>query len=458
MKIYDIEYEKKTIAYILQNPEATIQIFEKVKEDMFYDLQIKQVFILLQNYWNKYVSIPSDEIFTKILEKEFNEDINKISEFQLLILQLRKEEIKYEELTFTIDYLVDMYLYRKFWLFLDAKTSEVTPNNIRKIYNDMQETFFYDSYESHIRRFDLSENVLDRLKHYERRELTQPGITSGIPALDRETHGWHPGELIVFLSQSGHGKSIVLLNETEYANIAGHNGIFMSLEMSYEENMDRYHSMVSGSPFNKVRKRELNGDELKNYYTNLIARQLLPSEYKRFYEYVYSLTEFNYEELWEYCKKNFKQREHKIYFLDIPRNCTLKLIESEIKNLQKKCNISFVVIDYLTLINSPVRSMNTEEALRAISRELKCLARDLKLPIISACQMHFTKENEDITQVKTRYAKAINENADYVIGWNQSEAEKLNKDLEFEFTKKRHISAIKIPLKADFDMMKIYGI
>ena len=73
---------------------------------------------------------------------------------------------------------------------------------------------------------------------------------------------------------------------------------------------------------------------------------------------------------------------------------TPDMIARYLKRYSKEEEIGCVFVDYLQLMTSG-DGANRQEEVRSISRELKCLATDYKVPIIAACQLNREVEKRE---------------------------------------------------------------
>ena len=118
---------------------------------------------------------------------------------------------------------------------------------------------------------------------------------------------------------------------------------------------------------------------------------------------------------------NFKLDElkkHQIFIEDKP-NMTILDIESRLRQLIQTNTIKLVVIDYLQLIESTSQSYNRVQEVGKISRRLKIMARELKVPIIAIAQLSRKIEDRKIEDRRPmlsdlRESGSIEQDADLV--------------------------------------------
>ena len=178
-------------------------------------------------------------------------------------------------------------------------------------------------------------------------------IMADYPILDDLTSGFKPGEMIILAARPSMGKTAFGLNLIANAAIRQKkNCVFFSLEMTSESIVDRLTALVSGVPMRKISKWELNEDD--------------------------------FAQIWE---ANSLLSETNIYIDD--KWATIAEIRSKTRKLSIEKWIDMVVIDYLQLISAAGNRYagNKVQEIWEISRAIKELAKDLKVPIIALSQL-----------------------------------------------------------------------
>jgi replicative DNA helicase len=109
--------------------------------------------------------------------------------------------------------------------------------------------------------------------------------------------------------------------------------------------------------------------------------------------------------------------EAKLFIDDTPGQSMLR-IAANARRLKKRHDIRLVIIDYLQLIDPDDRRESRQEQVAGISRRLKFLARELKLPVVALAQVN--RSSEDRTDHRPRLSDlresgAIEQDADTVM-------------------------------------------
>ncbi|HEY9640320.1 MAG TPA: replicative DNA helicase [Coleofasciculaceae cyanobacterium] len=180
-----------------------------------------------------------------------------------------------------------------------------------------------------------------------------PGLPTGLYDIDAATNGFKAGKAIYLIGRPGMGKSAIALQMAEYfATTVKCTVGYFSLEMPAEEQYGRMVSSESGIVSGALE-------------TGLIA----PNEWERLGHAIAKLS----------------QNTH-LEFEDTP-GLSIEEIASKCRSLQaRKGDLGAVFIDHLHLLNYGKRT--EVEALSHITKQIKNLARELKIPIFVLAQLN----------------------------------------------------------------------
>ena len=214
-----------------------------------------------------------------------------------------------------------------------------------------------------------SEVVQEILKAVKMRKDGFSGCPTGFTDLDRLTNGLQPSDLIILAGRPGMGKSAFALTLAANSSVNyGKHVAFFSLEMGAEQLMQRIICSLAGIELSKFRSGGLNQDEFAK----------LPGAASRI------------------------MQSNTLYVDD---NLDLGIMEllSKCRSLKRKVGLDLVIVDYLQLMKTG-KEENRAVAVGAISRGLKVLAKDLKIPVIALAQLsRKTEERADAARsIKAR--------------------------------------------------------
>ena len=466
-----LEIEKKLISFAL-NDSKYLET-NKILPDYLEDNKCRTIFKILVTYWKQYYELPSKTAFVELLNKEFS-NTKDVEYYTILVVQLKNADIQDGDFNFICDSIISDYFHKKYVKMLTNSIDNLNEKNSKQNYEELVEKLLdlkSQDNDDFIKQIEFSKDIEQRITYYdeEKKEslLTgkMAGIPSGLTELDNLTGGWRPGELVIFMANSGEGKSIMLLNCAHNAYRHKANVMFVSLEMSYKEKLDRFHSMVTNIDYSKIRNRLLSNDDEKEYYKNLIYNSLKEKDRETFiqqyYKYINEETQkLDMDKLLEDVRK-FDKNENYFYLFDISINCTAQDIYNELKKINKKHKIDVLVIDYLNIMDTSTKTNQDWIRQSTIARELKLMARNMKMTVLTAAQMGEVKEGEKISIQNMNYAKAIGHHVDYLIGYKANEQDRACHRIRLEIAKGRHIKSFQdgkkviIPIKQMFDKMKV---
>lgn len=208
------------------------------------------------------------------------------------------------------------------------------------------------------------------------------GVSTGFIDFDMKTAGFQPSDLIIIAGRPSMGKSALALGMAEYAAIVNKvpTALF-SLEMSKEQLVQRLLCSHAKVDANKVR-----------------TGYLAASDWPRLTAAAGKLS------------------ESPIYIDDTPAISVMEL-RAKARRLKASFNIQMLILDYLQLMRGGSEE-NRQQEISEISRSLKSLARELRLPIIALSQLSRAVEsrNDHRPQLSDlRESGAIEQDADVVV-------------------------------------------
>lgn len=233
---------------------------------------------------------------------------------------------------------------------------------------------------------ELMNEALDNIRKMADSHSDITGMKTGFNEMDHTLHGLQRGDFIVLAARPAMGKTAVALNLA--MNVAAYQpneavAIF-SLEMSAEQLAMRLLSA----------KSRIQADKLK-------TGRLSDEEWNTLNEAAGDLKAAN------------------IYIDDTP-GIKMPEIFSKCRRLQAEHGLSLVLVDYIQLITGSGRTNgeNRQQEVSDISRSLKGLARELKVPVLALSQLSRSveqRENKRPMLSDLRESGAIEQDADIVM-------------------------------------------
>jgi replicative DNA helicase len=210
------------------------------------------------------------------------------------------------------------------------------------------------------------------------------GVTSGFKALDAMTSGFQPSDLIILAARPSVGKTAFSLNLARNAAVIGKKKVvFFSLEMSAEQLAMRLLAAEAAVDAHRLRTGELMDEDWRRLSTGLA-----------------------------------RLSEAEIWIDDTP-NIPLMEMRARARRIQAEHGLDMIIIDYLQLMSLPNkgRDSNRQQEISEISRSLKALARELKVPLIALSQLsRGVEQRQDKRPMMSdlRESGAIEQDADVV--------------------------------------------
>jgi replicative DNA helicase len=213
-------------------------------------------------------------------------------------------------------------------------------------------------------------------------EATRYGIPTGYADLDKLLGGFQRTDLIILAARTSVGKTSFALNLAVNAAVK-HNATIavFSLEMSAEQLASRLLSMESGVDSPRIRSAHLNEQESRKLDAAMNHLAKAP-----------------------------------IWVDDTPSIPIMEL-RSKARRLAAEHNLDMIIVDYLQLVASEGGESRVQE-LGQISRALKALARELRVPVIALSQLSRAVEQRTphIPQLSDlRESGALEQDADVVL-------------------------------------------
>jgi replicative DNA helicase len=242
---------------------------------------------------------------------------------------------------------------------------------------------------------DVVTKAMDRIAARSESRHPVTGIASGYFDLDDITGGFQPEQLIILAARPSMGKTAFALNCCDHASVELKVPVlFVSLEMGQLELAERLLCARSKVDGHKLRTGQ-----------NLGTREM-------------TLLGKGYEEL----------RASPMFIDDTPARTMLQ-ITANARRLKLRQRLGLVVVDYIQLIDSEETRDSRQEQIAKISRRLKALARELKLPVIALSQLNRAVESREDRRPRMadlRESGAIEQDADIVLLMHRPEYYDLN--------------------------------
>ncbi len=235
---------------------------------------------------------------------------------------------------------------------------------------------------------DLVKENYERLEKIfsEGRRIT--GLATGYPGLDNETAGLQPSELIILAARPSMGKTALALNIAENVALRQRQPVaIFSLEMSKESLLLRLLASEARVDAHKFRTGHMNRED----WGKITG----------------ALSNLGEAPIW----------------IDDSASLTVLEMGAKARRLKRDRGLSLMIVDYLQLVvpSNSGRGTNRQEEVSSMSRALKGLAKELKVPVVVLSQLTRAPEREERRPqlADLRESGAIEQDADVVIFINR---------------------------------------
>ena len=225
--------------------------------------------------------------------------------------------------------------------------------------------------------------VMERMQALAESDSPITGIPTGYHDLDFKTAGFQSSDLIIIAGRPSMGKTALAVNIAENAAIKDkHSVAIFSMEMPAEQLTTRMMSSLANIDQHKVRTGKLDGDDWERFRSTVGILQ-----------------------------------DTKMFIDDTPALTPAEL-RARCRRISREHGLDMVVVDYLQLMQVAGTTENRATEISEISRSLKAMAKELRIPVIALSQLNRSLESrQDKRPVMSdlRESGAIEQDADVII-------------------------------------------
>ena len=220
----------------------------------------------------------------------------------------------------------------------EANLFTVTEGTLRKSYDKMS---------------SLIKGALENIETLRNKEDGLSGVPSGFTNVDRVTSGWQKSDLVIVAARPGMGKTAFALTMARNVAVDHNTPIgFFSLEMSSEQLVNRLIASEAELGASKLRKGDLADHEMVQLHEKI------------------------------------KHLSEAPIFIDDTPGLSIFELRAKARRLVKNHGVRIIMIDYLQLMTAGGTGGNREQEISTISRSLKGIAKELKIPVIALSQVN----------------------------------------------------------------------
>ncbi len=382
-----IELEQAVLGALMIDNESLSDAIDSLKTEYFYAPKHQKIFEAIINLFNNTQPVDILTVAEELKRLESLKDIGGL----VYISELTNNVASASNTEFHARIIAEKFIKRSlinisrrisndafddavdiFDLLNNAESElfTVTEGTLRKSYDKMS---------------SLIKGALENIEVLRNKEDGLSGIPTGFSNLDRVTSGWQKSDLIICAARPGMGKTALALTMARNIAVDYETPIgFFSLEMSSEQLVNRLIASEAELNASKLRKGDLADHEMVQLHEKI------------------------------------KQLSEAPIFIDDTPALTIFELRAKARRLVKNHGVKIIMIDYLQLMNSGSNSGNREQEISTISRSLKGIAKELKIPVVALSQVNRGVENRTGVGSKRpmlsdlRESGAIEQDADIV--------------------------------------------
>ncbi len=351
---YSVDAEQAVLGSMIMDPNCINEVAVSVRTEYFYIPQHKEIFSAISSMYELSQAID----FISLLERLKKAGVYDETGGKEYLTKLVQKVPSSANVMSYVAIIREQYYQRALMGAAQGIIKDINENIMEsgRLLDSAEQRIFEirDGREigglTHIKDV-ISAETYDRLTKINDPETRDDyiGIPSGIGELDRMITGLNKSDLIILGARPGMGKTSFALNIARNVAVnAGKTVCFFSLEMTRDQLAQRLLSSEAAIKSEKLRT----GD-------------LAPEEWTR-------LTQAG---------ENLSKAE--LYF-DESSNITVPEMKAKLRRMKR---VDLVVIDYLGLMHSPRHTDNRVQEISEITRSLKIMAKELKVPVIACAQL-----------------------------------------------------------------------
>lgn len=226
-------------------------------------------------------------------------------------------------------------------------------------------------------------NALERIEAASKTTGRVTGIATGFLDLDFKTSGMQPADLVLIAARPSMGKTAFVLNIAQHVAFRLKSTVaIFSLEMSKEQLVNRMFALESNVDAQNLRNGTLNDLE------------------------------------WEKLIESAGVIGKSSLIIDDTPGISISELRSKCRKFKLEHDLKMIIIDYLQLMSGSGRSESRQQEISEISRSLKAVARELKVPVLALSQLSRAVESRPDKRPMMsdlRESGAIEQDADVIM-------------------------------------------
>jgi replicative DNA helicase len=240
--------------------------------------------------------------------------------------------------------------------------------------------------EGAVRIQSLMPGLIDQIDEWHSNPDALRGLPTGFHELDKKTGGLRGGDLVIVAGRPSMGKTTLAINMAEYAALKADVKaavVIFSMEMPADQLMTRMLASIGRVPLGHIRSGQISDDD------------------------------------WPRLTGASGQLSEAAIYIDETPALTPTQLRARARRVDRESRgLGLVIVDYLQLMQVPGTQDNRATEIAEISRSLKALAKELRVPVIALSQLNRGVEQRvDKKPVMSdlRESGAIEQDADIIL-------------------------------------------
>ncbi len=385
---HSTEAEKTVIGALLMDPEAIIKISDFLSPQDFYDPAHREIFQAITELYRQHKPIDFVTVSSRLEDNKKIESIGGAAYLAELATSVPTSSHIYQYGRIVQEKSIHRTLIeagRKIaglGYEVDKPLLELLDEAQRVVFNITNKTIR----EKFIHIRDVLNERYEKFAelHAAGDDNATKGVPTGFKSLDLKLSGLQPSDLVILAARPSIGKTSLALNIAVNAAVKGKTVGIFSLEMSKEQLVDRLFASMLCVDSWKLQRGKLDDSDFQNMGPIMD----------------------------ELSKANV--------FIDDSSASSMPELRTKARRLQMEHGLDLLVIDYLQLMSTGNNSYagNRVQEISEISRTVKQIARELKVPILALSQLSRAVESRPDKSPQLsdlRESGSIEQDADIVL-------------------------------------------
>lgn len=349
-----LEAERSVLGALLQDSRAVSIAMEMLQEDDFYAPAHREIYSAVRALAQQSTAV---DLVTMDAELSRRGTLSGIGGTSYLV-----ELVQYVPTTANVQYYISIVLEKSTLRRLIQAASVISRNcyeqqlDLKDILSHAEKSIFdivmrRTGGEQLVHIREVLYATYTQIEELARLQGKVAGVTTGFTQLDKLLTGMHGGELILMGARPSMGKTSIALNMAAAAARKGFGVAIFSLEMPREQ----------------------------------IAMRLLCGDARVDMQHVRSGTLRDKE--WIKLAQTVNPLSSEKIYIDDTAGLTPMQMRSRVRRIMLEKGLDLVIIDYLQLMGADGKSENRQQEVSEISRRLKAIALELKIPILACAQL-----------------------------------------------------------------------